>query len=581
MLSPRYFWYMVVGRDLPSQTGISSKPMEDAAFLLDAGYREIWIAKPSLPILAAEHVQGLLVEAGLPSKLTAVKKLVKRAYRGYNLARAPSVEVVSLAKLEVPERELPEIESLLWGKSLLGSEIPGLLRESGYDLPWDTEEWMQVLVLRQLAVREAAVSRDPFGLPVCRRCGSTMDISEEYCHLCGRSDCLTCHNCQSLGIAKSCLPLYFAPYPTNQGHGIPVSPKLEFDLTMPQQRAARQVAEFYESREQEFLIWAVCGSGKTEVSFGIVAQVLSKGGSVLLAIPRKDIVIELLPRMSKAFPEIKIQALYGGCGEQGQVDTQLVIATTHQCLRFYHRFDLAILDEADAFPYIGSEMLHYALKRALQPDGKMVIMTATPARNLVERARGGKLPYVSIPARYHRRPLAVPQFITQRLPGSQQRNLTEPPQFVQELLLNEVKKQRRLLIFLPTIKLIDTIGRNLVAWAELQGLRGACTHSRLDNRLEVKEKLNCNELDFAVVSTIFERGITIADLDVLVLYADFETIFDSRTLIQIAGRVGRKGDWAQVWFVAERISRSMKECVKQITDMNQEAQTLGYLDVTD
>lgn len=94
----------------------------------------------------------------------------------------------------------------------------------------------------------------------------------------------------------------------------------------------------------------------------------------------------------------------------------------------------------------------------------------------------------------------------------------------------------------------------------------------------MKEQLNEGQLDYVITSTIFERGITIPNLDVIVLFADYETIYDSRTLIQIAGRVGRLGEPAKVIYLAKTESRAMKESCRWIRQMNQEGIALGYVD---
>lgn len=46
-----------------------------------------------------------------------------------------------------------------------------------------------------------------------------------------------------------------------------------------------------------------------------------------------------------------------------------MIATTHQLLKFYHAFDLLIVDEVDAFPYVDNSMLYYAVKNSVKYDG--------------------------------------------------------------------------------------------------------------------------------------------------------------------------------------------------------------------
>ncbi|MGL6299343.1 hypothetical protein ACR31S_01210 [Streptococcus iniae] len=48
----------------------------------------------------------------------------------------------------------------------------------------------------------------------------------------------------------------------------------------------------------------------------------------------------------------------------------IIIATTHQLLKFYRAFDLIIIDEVDAFPFVNNKMLNQALENALAPSGK-------------------------------------------------------------------------------------------------------------------------------------------------------------------------------------------------------------------
>jgi len=52
-------------------------------------------------------------------------------------------------------------------------------------------------------------------------------------------------------------------------------------------------------------------------------------------------------------------------------------------------FDLAIIDEADAFPYYGSEALAASVSRALAPGGRTAVLTATPSLGHMARIRAG------------------------------------------------------------------------------------------------------------------------------------------------------------------------------------------------
>ena len=299
---------------------------------------------------------------------------------------------------------------------------------------------------------------------------------------------------------------------------------------------------------------------------------------MLFAIPRREVVLELVPRLQGAFPGVELVALYGGSGERFH-DAPLIIATTHQCVRFFQAFDLIILDEADAFPYQGSSWLQHVLHRALKPAGRLVIMTATPDRALIDQAASGRLPSVSIPARHHRQPLVLPELVKVALKVGRAPGVGwVPPLLVQQFLGRVKAESRRALIFMPTIQSLETFSGPILHWAAQQGIRGEYTHSRRDNRQAVKTAILDGELDFLITSTLYERGVTIPKLDVLVLFADYERIFDLRTLVQIAGRVGRIGEPASLVFAAEKITKTMRDALQWLDKMNAEGYHLGYLD---
>ncbi len=574
MLAPKYFLYIAYHENGETQNGLSPDPRDDAPWLRKAGFTMMQVFRPPLPIFLAE---------------LAVERLRRSAPkpRQWPQAVAGIIQTIQPQKTLPPETfQLNEFATetggdelllpALAGRIVLGKELSQLYETAGLSAPWDPERSIQPLIRQGLVQRQAAVTMDRLGLPVCRRCGATAGIIEDHCLFCGNPHCLTCTQCQSMGVAKSCQPLYSRP---DRATGITlepaISPKLHFELTPPQQRAATELRKFWTSDQEQFLVWAVCGGGKTEVSFGIVADVLNSGGRVLFAIPRKDIVQELYPRFREAFPEITIAAIFGGSGERFS-DARLIIATTHQCLRFYQAFDLVIIDEEDAFPYQGSAMLHFAVQRGMKPGGKLVVMTATPDQSTRKKLRQGELPNVTIPARPHRQPLPIPEFIRGFLPKISAR--WEPPVVLQELLCRLPSNGRRLLIFLPKVSEVEEYGRQICRWAGLRGISGSFVHAGTAQREGAKGKLLSGEFLFLVVSTIYERGITIPDLDVAVLNADFEGIFDCPTLVQIAGRAGRNGKPSRVLLIGSRESRAVHEAIEWIRSQNAEGYRLGYLD---
>lgn len=81
--------------------------------------------------------------------------------------------------------------------------------------------------------------------------------------------------------------------------------------------------------------------------------------------------------MKEVFPNINVAALYGGSLDR-EKDAALVVATTHQLLRYYRAFHVMIVDEIDAFPYHADQMLQYAVKQAMKEKAACIYLTATP-----------------------------------------------------------------------------------------------------------------------------------------------------------------------------------------------------------
>ncbi|NLY89076.1 MAG: DEAD/DEAH box helicase family protein [Firmicutes bacterium] len=348
------------------------------------------------------------------------------------------------------------------------------------------------------------------------------------------------------------------------------------ELTPWQKATAREVLAFWERKEQRsFLIWAVCGAGKTEVVFLTIHRALSEGKRVLLTVPRREIVKDLGKRVEDCFPGLEFTLLYGG-KKQERPGGGLVVATTHQLLRFTPFFDLAILDEADAYPYRENRMLAGALANALLPGGKLIYMTATPDEEWRKKAARGEIGLSRLVLRHHGHPLPVPVLYKQPLPPVEAEDWPPPPE-VLSFLRRAGEKNRQVLLFLPTVRLAEKAGRALKNAGLLQTVD--YIHSRDGHKDRKLQAFDCGRLQVLATTTLLERGLTFPRLDVLVLYADREEIFTTETLVQIAGRVGRSGaaPFGEVIFIGERISRAMEEARLWIAGMNKEAEESGFL----
>ncbi|WP_051585832.1 DEAD/DEAH box helicase family protein [Caldanaerobius polysaccharolyticus] len=401
---------------------------------------------------------------------------------------------------------------------------------------------------------------------ICQRCGCKGAIRHR-CEKC-ENECAYCDQCLIMGRALLCQPYILCPGEQKLGSHRDVQLIMPVKLTPAQQHASDEVKEFIRGTEKKALVWAACGAGKTEVTFEGIKEALEWGNRVLYAVPRRDVVIEISERFKRAFPGEKIAVLYGGSGKS---TADFTVATTHQVLRYYREFDLVILDEVDAFPYDGNDMLEMAVKRSMKQDAKLLYMTATPPRHLYRDYKRKKIKGILIPARHHGHPLPVPTILRSNI----NEDINILPEDIYKFIEKCVKLNRRLIIFVPTVNL----SKKVADAVKIIGIDADCIYSKDPERDEKRRKFYTGQLPVIVSTTVLERGITVEGVQVMVLFADDNSVFDERTLVQMAGRVGRTEGCpsGEVLFVARNITREMETAVEMINHMNEIARRKGYV----
>ncbi len=285
------------------------------------------------------------------------------------------------------------LQQLFAGKRLLASEVPISI------------EMIKRHVESKLLKRESGLVHVK-GRLICRRCGNRDPslFGEHPCAKCQRN-CKYCRHCLSLGKVSECQSLYHWSGPALTMPTVKGSLTWQGELSAGQQKASVAVMSAIRQKRSQ-LIWAVCGAGKTEVLFRGLELAFECGVRVLLATPRTDVVKELEPRLRKSFPSILITALYGGSKDR-HAGAQLVIATTHQVMRFYQAFDVVIIDEVDAFPFSFDTSLQYAVTQAKKRESATIYLSATPSQALLQDRT---IDVIKIPRRFHGFPLPEPRF---------------------------------------------------------------------------------------------------------------------------------------------------------------------------
>jgi len=286
---------------------------------------------------------------------------------------------------------------------------------------------------------------------------------------------------------------------------------------------------------------AVCGAGKTEIIYDTIEYCLKNNKRIGVAIPRKDVVIELKERISKDF-NVLVSAVYGGNSEKLEAD--IIVFTTHQAFRFFNYFDVLIIDEVDAFPYNNNDVLKSIVSKCSQT---FVYLSATMPL-YIEKDKEIVKHYLN--KRYHCLPIPVPKC---KVCFSFVRCLKK--------MLKKFK-DKVVLVYFPTIKEQMKISEK-IKYTYL-------INSKSENREELLNEIKQLDKGVVLTTTVLERGITIKDVQVIVYNAGHRS-FNKDALIQIAGRVGRKKEYykGDVIFMCKEKDKKIKRAIKTIKKSNE------------
>lgn len=331
-------------------------------------------------------------------------------------------------------------------------------------------------------------------------------------------------------------------------------PQMSYELTARQKEASQKALSYLLEGKNVF-VWAAAGAGKTEMSYASICSYLERGKKVGFAISRRQVVLEIADRLAQTFPMLKVIAVCEG--HTKELDGDIIVCTTHQLYRYPDTFDLLILDELDAFPYAGNQVLKTIASRACK--GQKLLLSATPDEDFMKDVKSGKMMMVTLFQRPHKHPLPVPKVI-------------QLPFFLQIIAClivcrHLVKQNKQILVYVPR----KADGKKLLP---VFNKFFSChfIHSSSKDKDEVLDSFRKKELNLLLTTTLLERGITIPNVQVAVLEAE-HTVFTTASLIQIYGRVGRSFNEPEgigLCFCQEK-SDAIKECLRQIKKMNRDA----------
>ena len=182
-------------------------------------------------------------------------------------------------------------------------------------------------------------------------------------------------------------------------------------LSSDQQQAVTAVTESLDSF-QPFLLEGVTGSGKTEVYFRIIEQVLAKGRQVLLLVPEIGLTPQLVDRFHRRFTETRV-LLHSALSDRERLDAwlqardgqaRIIIGTRSAVFVPGKQLGIIIIDEEhdasfkqqDGFRYHARDI---AIVRAQRSNIPILLGSATPSLESLHNAEQQRYKLLPLPQR--------------------------------------------------------------------------------------------------------------------------------------------------------------------------------------
>jgi len=160
------------------------------------------------------------------------------------------------------------------------------------------------------------------------------------------------------------------------------------------------------------LLDGVTGSGKTEVYFNAVEEVLQAGKQALILVPEIGLTPQLLKRFQQRFA-VPIALLHSGLNDRARMnswlqaragDAPIVIGTRSAVFTPMARLGIILIDEEHDLSFKQQEGFRYhardvAIRRAQQAEIPIVLGSATPSLESLHNAQLGRFHHLILPER--------------------------------------------------------------------------------------------------------------------------------------------------------------------------------------
>jgi primosomal protein N' (replication factor Y) len=168
-----------------------------------------------------------------------------------------------------------------------------------------------------------------------------------------------------------------------------------------------------------YLLHGVTGSGKTEVYFSAIEEVLKLNGSVILLVPEIALTPQLLSRVKEKFGDKDIAVLHSGISQSQKYDewrriqkgeAKIVVGVRSAIFAPVYNLRLIIVDEEHDTSYKQDDRITYnarnlALVRAMLNSVTVILGSATPGIQTYYNTRERNFRYLRLTKRIDNRPL--------------------------------------------------------------------------------------------------------------------------------------------------------------------------------
>lgn len=201
------------------------------------------------------------------------------------------------------------------------------------------------------------------------------------------------------------------------------------DLTAEQEACAvRLCGAIKENRQENFLLFGVTASGKTQVYMEAVSECLRMGKSAIVLVPEISLTGQLIERFVARFGKSEIAVMHSKLTQRERYDewqrirsgqAKIVIGARMGVFAPLDNIGIIVMDEEHEASYKSDMTPKYdttevALKRLRISGGVLLLGSATPSVTSYERCKEGIYTLITLKERYNKTPLPHIEIVDMR-----------------------------------------------------------------------------------------------------------------------------------------------------------------------